>query len=390
MKTAHYSSLESGIHPLSIESRDEASDDEGSGKKKQPFRVQVLQRNEPNACRLFMYFGMFILAVTASYLILLITTTFSCQGAPYIYVTHGSSQNIMKFSRDGCLMNPKVLWGFSEVNSELRGMFLGRYKETEALYVMDVNYGVYVFGDCFHDTSMRPLITLAIPASSNPGVAHGYSVKADLMGNIYASFQHTDAVLRFAADTMQPLPIPSNFTAMYFNKSMYQKFHPNHQGSTFFNGSFVQFGDPIVHNKNESGIRDIVWVNNYTQLWIANEDLGAIVVVNTQGKYIDHIPVKDAIGLYTREDLPYVFCSSKKSGTVVAIDKHTKATVHTYALIGMGHPSAMVSHDDTLFVGDQTRNIISTFNITTARFIRQIVSASVMPGAVEQMILSNC
>ena len=171
MKAKHnYEAIETGETGIPLQrlnSDDEGSDDEGESSKKHPnkqpeFRVKIKEDNF-SRYRAAAYIALFLLAVTLSYIIILITQTFSCLGAPYLYVTHGGSRNIMKFSRDGCLINPKVLWGVSDRISELRGMFLGEYQGQEALYVADTEYGIEVFGSCFHDTSMRPLV-IAFPA----------------------------------------------------------------------------------------------------------------------------------------------------------------------------------------------------------------------------------
>jgi hypothetical protein len=400
MSAVHkYSSIESGVSPFSIE-KHEGSDEEeeGSSKKAHPlFRVKI-EQDKFNACNIFMYFGLFILAVTLSYVIILITQTFSCLGAPYLYVTHGNSRNIMKFSRDGCLINPKVLWGVASRNSELRGMYIDKYQGEEALYVADTENGIAVFGQCFHDTSMRPLITTVVTPDQNPGVQHAYSVKRDFEGNVYASFQHTDVVMRFAKDTFGPIPPPRNLSTLEIVSSkgsvVRTKGSSGPPGSTdyFYNGTFVQFGQPGLHNTTAQGVRDILWVRNYTQLWIANEDLSAIIVVDQQGTYIGSIALAGAIGLYSTEALPFVFCSSKskKNGAVYAINKDTLSIERTYKVIGMSHPTALVSFEDTLFVGDQTRNVLISFNITSQRYIRQVVAESAMPGVIEQMILSDC
>lgn len=209
---------------------------------------------------------------------------------------------------------------------------------------------------------------------------------------------HTDVVLRFSKDTFEPLPPSRNLSTLEIATSkgsitrMKGFSAPAGDTDYFYNGTFVQFGAPGLHNVTAQGVRDILWVRNYTQLWIANEDLSAIIIVDQQGAYIGSIALAGAIGLYTTEALPFVFCSSKskKNGAVYAINKKTLAIERTYKVIGMSHPTALVSFEDTLFVGDQTRNVLISFNITSQRYIRQVVAESAMPGVIEQMILSNC
>jgi hypothetical protein len=55
-----------------------------------------------------------------------------------------------------------------------------------------------------------------------------------LSQNIYASFQHTDLVLRFFAGTYKPMPLPSALA---------------HDGADYFPGTFHQFGAVGIHAK---------------------------------------------------------------------------------------------------------------------------------------------
>ncbi|RYG97435.1 hypothetical protein EON65_52880 [archaeon] len=75
-----------------------------------------------------MYALTFLFAVTLCYGIVAFSQSISCLGAPYLYVTHKDSRNVVKFSRDGCLLHEKVLWGVSNAHSRLRSMVLGTYK----------------------------------------------------------------------------------------------------------------------------------------------------------------------------------------------------------------------------------------------------------------------
>ncbi len=66
----------------------------------------------------------------------------------------------------------------------------------------------------------------------------------------------------------------------------------------FYNGTFLQFGRPERHDQTERGIRAIQWAKNYTELWIANEDYNAIIVVDRDGEYVHHIDIPRPIGLF--------------------------------------------------------------------------------------------
>ena len=65
---------------------------------------------------LCMYVCMYV-GVSAYFLLLSIVSVcmYVC-----IYVCMQGSKNVIKFSRDGCLIHEKVLWGIPESNIELR------------------------------------------------------------------------------------------------------------------------------------------------------------------------------------------------------------------------------------------------------------------------------
>ena len=55
----------------------------------------------------------------------------------------------------------------------------------------------------------------------------------------------------------------------------------------------------------------------------------------------------------------------------------------------MNHPTGLAVDADTLFVAEQSMNVVLTFNITTQRFIRQIIGPMANDG-IESIILSDC
>lgn len=445
-----------------------------------------------------LYIAIFIFAVALCYGILALTQTFACLGPPYLYVTHKGSKNIMKFSRDGCLIHEKVLWGVSNQESDLRGMAYGKYNQKEVLYVGDANTdmsGVIMFGECFDSTSLRPFVSRVVTAVTNPGALHTYGIAVDHNGDIYASFQKSDAVLRFTSQTFQPIPNRADLTPIFYFTGNMSKFvdhgdnkkdkkkddkpgnsstptttddnnptntnngtttektkknkekknkhkddennstttttttrrltdEPQHrhlrtieqpnfnelqnisaffaqqkygniQPSDYFNGTFVQFGFPYYkHDSTERGIRSIVWVKNYTELWIANQDLNAVVIVDREGTFLSSIWIKNPIGMYHSEhdhpNLIFISSKQKKLGGVFAFDVESRMQVRSYQSIGMNHPTGMVSYHDILFVGDQSRNAVITFNITTSRVIKLIIPSTKLHGEIEHIILSHC
>ena len=141
-------------------------------------------------------------------------------------------------------------------------------------------------------------------------------------------------------------------------------------------------------------MRSIAWVGK--QLWIANEDLHRIVIVDTFGVYLAKVKVKNPVGLIYDKEKGIVFVGSKKSskstGSVFGIDIITLKVVKTFTLLGgetMNHPTGLAFLGDTLFIAEQSMNVVLTFNITTQRFIRQIIGPMDSPG-VEYLALSDC
>jgi hypothetical protein len=471
-----------------------------------------------------LYIGIFFFAIALCYGLIALTQSFACLGPPYLYITHKGSKNIMKFSRDGCLIHEKILWGVTNENSDLRGMSNGKFYDKDVLYVADSSSvsGLIMFGECFDQTSLRPFISRIVTSMMNPGASHGYGIAVDREGDIYASFQQSDAVLRFTKNTFQPMPNHPDLTPIFYfkngtkhdkdkasnssaaiidvksnsthtkledyysnreqNKTKSEKNDPkgkneakskdndddndddkdkkkkskstkgkgrrylsneNHDFADsypqlqhhplphnlrrqlkntieqptfeelenftehfsqekvrelhpddFYNGTFVQFGLPDKHSSTERGIRAIQWVKNYTELWITNEDLDGVVVVNREGKLLGSIFIKKPVGLYhSPEDHPdVVFIGSKfkKQGGVFAFDIHNRRKVKSYQSIGMTHPTGMVAYRDVLFVNDQSRNAVLTFNITTGRVINLIIPSSKFHGDIEHIMISHC
>lgn len=461
-----------------------------------------------------LYAGAFLFVASLCCAVVALTQSFTCLGPPYIYVTMKDSRNLMKFSRDGCLVHQKVLWGVSNLDADMRGMAIGSYQGKEALYIADAGSdesGVMLFGECFDSTSLRPFIARVVTVLTNPGAHHAYAVAVDaLTGDVYSSFQNTGVVIRVHGETFEPYPVRSDLQPLFLKSSSSGNKHSSNDDSTsdsttptkqhnnddsisnnnkpasshrrqldhqqpvvhikqqspnnaikqnarqkvrvrkghkfrvqlndskyfttddgvqpnndqerrrqlkhnktdnnsstpsttqysFYNGTFVQFGLPNVHKGSERGLRGLAWVNNYTQLWITNEDIDGIVIVDRDGRYLNKITITSPIGLFAPPpddgNSHIVFVGSKvsttnnKNGAVYAIDSTTHAILKTFQFIGMKHPTGIVSHRDVLFVADQSRNAVVAFNITTTRVIKQIITDTKLPGVIEQMILSWC
>ena len=96
------------------------------------------------------------------------------------------------------------------------------------------------------------------------------------------------------------------------------------------------------------------------------------------------------------EESNMVFVGSKKSskstGSVFGIDGNSMKIVKTFTLLGgetMSHPTGLAVSGDTLFVGEQTMNVVLTFSISTERFVRQVIGPMKNDG-IEYIALSDC
>jgi hypothetical protein len=151
-----------------------------------------------------------------------------------------------------------------------------------------------------------------------------------------------------------------------------------------------------MHDEETQGLRAILWIEPLQQLWIANEDLHRILLVDYNGKYVGKIKIKNPIGLVYDLKRSLVYVGSKKSskdtGAVYGIDIFTKKVVKKFSLLGgetMNHPTGLAVSGDTLFVAEQKLNVVLTFNITTERYMKQIIS-KMSGGGIEHIALSYC
>ena len=304
------------------------------------------------------------------------------QPAPFIYITvHDEIKNILKYSRDGCLLSKNVLNGGEfRLDSELRSMALGSYHGEEALYVADASTHrsqilVYLVCDDKKSWCFKKHV---VTSDDNPGADHAYGITFDDRGNVYASFQHTDTVLRFEKDNFSPLDL----NPVYLT---------NRNAVTYFDGTFLQFGEPTEHDKVHRGVRSILNVNG--NIWIAHEDLEGIVVVSvTSGKVVTIITVNSPIGLYRppKSDTVYCGCKSKQFGGVVyAIDAYSYIIDSrlSYRSKHMEHPTGITSYKDILYVAEQSQNDVHMFDIHSGEHLGKFVKD--LPGSVEQLLLAD-
>jgi len=316
----------------------------------------------------------------------------ACLPAPYLYVTLHHYPNVIKYSRDGCLLSMSVLGdGQLEMgNVELRSMYISA--ESQRLYIANAaagNHQVLVYGQCGSavatqnnngddddDAYSRKLLGVITNKKKNHGADHAYGLALDEHQNVYASFQHTDVVLRFSASTYEEMSFPPSLRA--------------HKDQEYYAGTFHQFGKPGLHDTTEQGVRGIIVVNR--ALWVANEDIGGIAIIDMKtGLVTDIIMLDEPIGLFYSETHKLVFASSKAKhmeGRVVSIDVKTLRIINEYRSAKMTHPTGVVVHEDTLYVAEQFLGHVFAFDIFSTENLGKVIEK--LPGEIEQIVLSEC
>lgn len=309
-----------------------------------------------------------------------------CLDPPFIYVsTHHEVGNLLKYTRDGCLLMDDVLIGGVTENEliEFRTMVFGDYKGSTSLFIADSTSGnssVLIYDGVCDDSGRRKYLDTVVATTAENGADHCYGLTFDDHGNVYVSFQHTDNVLRFHKNTHTPMKLP--YALRHAN--------PNNLTRPYFPGTFVQFGQPMLHDITEQGVRAIEFING--RLWVCNEDLNGIVIVDGHtGLTLNIINVIKPIDMHYRPDLGVVFVGSKQKhwrGSVVAIDVYTMTSVANYTNGRINHPSGITSFGDDLFVGEVAASQILRFSISTTEFLGIIVDYP--PGEIESLLISSC
>lgn len=320
-----------------------------------------------------------------------------CAGPPYIYATfHNKVKNIVKYSTNGCLLEANVLTGgpMHKGNTELRTMAFGHYNNQKVLFVANATShasSLQVFSDC-DNNGTREFVTTVVTTEMNPGADHTYGICFDDDENIYASFQHTDTVLRFYKDTFEPMPLPPALS--YSNRdSRYEKYHNKQED--YFKGTFFQFGKSGQHEKSEQGIRSIIKVKN--NIWISNEDLEAVLLVSIEtGEIVNTVDIIGPIGMHYDHSRALVYVGSKakhSAGAVYAVDIDTLEIKKKFKTRKMAHPAGVTSHGNILYVAELKRGEILSFDIDEGRFLETVVTNTKVgrvTGTIEQIVMSYC
>jgi hypothetical protein len=81
-----------------------------------------------------------------------------CLGAPYLYITlHHEKTNVLKFTRDGCLVSDRVLVGGPSMDMNFRSMVINNNGDLIIANAADDVNQILVFGSCSNSTSTAPL-----------------------------------------------------------------------------------------------------------------------------------------------------------------------------------------------------------------------------------------
>lgn len=298
----------------------------------------------------------------------------SCEGPPFLYMSQNGVSEISKYSRDGCLLSNGVLIN-NPKPALLRSMALGNYEQTpNVLYVADAgatdrtDSKVLVYNACNADGN-RQFETTAVDQRKLSGAAHAYGIAFDQRGDLYVSFQRSESVIRFSADTFQPAPLPPPLRTV----------SPAPAAGTFFQFTYRHSGE---------GVRAIAFVGE--NLWIADERTDAISVVDSDGHRIRKIQIRHPIGVFYSQDHNLVFCGSRSSyGLIYALDPDTYDIIHRYHAPGMTHPTGLTVYNDILFALLHHTGRVVTFDIPSAKVLKTIASGF-EENSLEQIVLSDC
>jgi hypothetical protein len=267
----------------------------------------------------------------------------ACLGAPYLYVSlRDETSNIVKYSRDGCLLSNNIadITSVAETYFDVafRGMAMGSYHGKEALYVADAsphNARVVVFGEC-NKVGMRQSKAIVVDGFQNAGVIHTEGVTFDRDQNIYISNRNTDSILRFSKESFKPMPLPDGLALA------------QQPSSTFYEGTFIQFGAPKVHQDPDDAVRTVAYAEG--KFWVAAAELSGVALVDERsGEVLNVIPMDGPIALHYEPALRLMFISCKSrvtGGIVFAISTENMQLVHSYRQENLFHPIGKYDYEN--------------------------------------------
>ena len=219
-------------------------------------------------------------------------------------------------------------------------------------------------------------------------------------GSLFASFQHTNTILWFDAETMSEKGLPLALESTKANRPYYP--------STFHQWGFPH-GGRMPMGSREEGTRAMVVVtgaDGKRKLWAANEGISSVAVFDiATGIAEDYLQVETAITMFhfRREldggdDRVYIGSSTTHNtdkptppGRVYAVNAQTMQIEEEYSMPGWIHPTGLFVSGRTLYVAEQKMGAIFTIDIET-KAGKRILSREDLPmlGVVEGMVGSPC
>jgi hypothetical protein len=230
-------------------------------------------------------------------------------------------------------------------------------------------------------------------------------------GHLFATFQHTDAVLWFDFTTLEEKALPMSY-AQEVLSNLSMPYYPAtfHQFGNPLGGrlpkDFIPMGTDIPRLEGVRGLAVIRSKKGVRSLWVANEDMNAILIFNIlTGICTDVVPLGGqpiALYHYRKEsggdDRVYVTISGwhlipPNGGKVLAIDVHTLKIVKEFSFHSWGsHPTSLCIYDHIAYVAEQQFGHIYRFNVTSGQDLGTLVEDMVLPnvGPLEGIALSDC
>ena len=158
--------------------------------------------------------------------------------------------------------------------------------------------------------------------------------------------------------------------------------------------------NPSPSNDNQRSSANPTYDNPLVEgpgtLWIANENLHRVIIVDNLGRFVARVKVKNPIGMLYVPEREWVLVGSKKSnkdtGAVYAVNVTSLEIMKKYTLLGgstMDHPTGLAVYEDILFVAEQSMNVVLSFNLTSGRYIKQVIGKLNVDG-IESLTLSDC
>lgn len=315
------------------------------------------------------FFALLVLPALCFSMTLLHTSNHSdvkknCLGPPYLYVVfhggNGGHNNFHRFTRDGKCVLKNVLVGGEPL--ELRKLQIGA---DGTLYQNEANKDAsqITHWDVCNKDGYRSYLGVLVDGINNPELIHPYGLSLDNSTNeIYATTQNTFKVLRFDSQTGTPLGLHGDKNGVFANLT----------------------ADDL--RGMEHG-----YVGGVLNLFVADKQKG-VLIYSATGTLLEVINVTNAVGLkfITTTTDNKLYIGSSTDDAVYEYSFASKKLTRKFTSSSLDHPAGVTVFEDTLFVLNQKGKTLQTYNLTTGKFIDDILSKSDLPDVVESIILSWC